>query len=439
MLNFLKMLLGVLFIFWVANSYADEQSELFQRYIKGDKTALAELLSRAEKNEVKAQLWLGNAYYGDKNYEKAIVWYEKAAEAGDRGAQNNLGERYKDGEGVAKDYEKSFYWLSKAAGQNIPRAQNLLGDSYYDGLGVKKNREEAVNWYRKAAEQGDWKGQLNLGEVFRLGEGVSKDYQEALKWLQKAAEQGSTAAMGQMGYIYQHGGFGVIQDFSKAITLYETAAQKGEAFSMNQLGWLYENGVGKKRSITEALKWYRKGAENNGNKAAKENLARLEQQYRAAFNKASSLTEIEQFISAYEGIDIDNLIPQARNKLAESRLQEYRNAFKEAFYASEFEQFITTYQGKDPDKLIPKARQLMAAAIKRDKADSERLRKENEYQRAHACDHLYSGKAVTFVAESDRNEGFITGVGGGVASAKVNSGTYGYNVGKIIERPCSSF
>jgi hypothetical protein len=73
------------------------------------------------------------------------------------------------------------------------------------------------------------------------------------------------------------------------------------------------------------------------------------------------------------------------------------------------------------------------------KMDDERQSKENAYRSAHICDHLYSGKAVTFVAESDRNEGFITGVGDGVASAKVTSGTYGYNIGKIIERPCSSF
>lgn len=59
--------------------------------------------------------------------------------------------------------------------------------------------------------------------------------------------------------------------------------------------------------------------------------------------------------------------------------------------------------------------------------------------RDSVCDGLYSGKAVTFVADSDRNQGIITGVGNGVASAKVISGTYGYNIGKVIERPCNSF
>lgn len=59
--------------------------------------------------------------------------------------------------------------------------------------------------------------------------------------------------------------------------------------------------------------------------------------------------------------------------------------------------------------------------------------------RDSVCDGLYSGKAVTFVADSDRNQGIITGVGNGVASAKVINGTYGYNIGKVIERPCSSF
>lgn len=275
MLNQVKLLLGLCLFLYAITVHANEQFELYKRYREGDKAALTELLARSENGDAIAQLWLGNAYYGDKNYTESVMWYAKAAEAGVAGAQNNLGERYMDGEGVTKDYEKAFYWLSKAAEQNIPRAYALLGNLYYQGWGVEKNYEEAANLYRKAAEQGLGSGQQSLAQLLFAGEGVTKDYQEALKWYQKAADQGFSLSMKQIGYIYQEGGFGVIKDTNKAKTWYELAAQKGNASAMNQLGWLYEHGIATEPNIKEALNWYRKGAANN--QAAKENLARLEQ------------------------------------------------------------------------------------------------------------------------------------------------------------------
>ena len=54
-------------------------------------------------------------------------------------------------------------WWRKAAEQDLPDAQNNLGARYADGQGVAKDAVEAVKWFRKAAAQNDPEAQFNLG------------------------------------------------------------------------------------------------------------------------------------------------------------------------------------------------------------------------------------------------------------------------------------
>ncbi len=71
-----------------------------------------------------------------QNYKKAIKWYEKASENGDRNAQAELGYFYYSGRGVEQDLKKSFFWFERAAYQNLPAAQYSLGIMWYSGYGV---------------------------------------------------------------------------------------------------------------------------------------------------------------------------------------------------------------------------------------------------------------------------------------------------------------
>ena len=87
----------------------------------------------------------GAAAYQRGDYATALRGFRPLAEQGDAGAQNNLGNLYKLGEGVPQDYA------------------------------------EAVKWYRKAAEQGSAAAQLNLGIMYEDGQGVPQDYAETLK------------------------------------------------------------------------------------------------------------------------------------------------------------------------------------------------------------------------------------------------------------------
>ena len=58
---------------------------------------------------------------------------------------------------------------------------------------------------RFAAERGSVSAQLAPGNMYASGKGAWQDYDEALRWFRKAAEQGSTAAMDNIGVLYELG------------------------------------------------------------------------------------------------------------------------------------------------------------------------------------------------------------------------------------------
>jgi|GEM_PF-2700154 len=147
----------------------------------------------------KADFLYGQRYYDgegvEQNFAEAVVWFRKAAEQGDKTAQNNLGVCYYEGKGVKQDYTEAAKWIRMAADQGIAAAQSNLGACYSDGRGVKQDDAEAVKWFRKAAEQGDVDAQCLLGIYYSYGKGVEQNNTEALRWCRKAAEQGSKPAM----------------------------------------------------------------------------------------------------------------------------------------------------------------------------------------------------------------------------------------------------
>ena len=69
-----------------------------------------------------------------------------------------------------------------------PCDQNNLGDLYYYGDGIARDQGEALKWFRLAADQGYADAQHNLGEMYFNGEAVERSYQEAYMWLTLAAE-----------------------------------------------------------------------------------------------------------------------------------------------------------------------------------------------------------------------------------------------------------
>ncbi len=211
-----------------------------------------------------AQYDLGMCYKDgvcvDRNYEKAVKWWNQSAEQGFAPAQFALATCYFSGIGIEENYGEAIKWYRMAAEQELLPAQHSLAICYLNGKGVEQDHEEAVQWFRKAAEQGYVPAQGDLGSCYRSGMGVEQNYREAIKWYRKAAEQGYAVAQNDLGSCYKEGK-GVLKDNWEAVKWYRKAAEQGLELAQYNLGFCYMNGEGVAVNKEYAAKWWRKAAD----------------------------------------------------------------------------------------------------------------------------------------------------------------------------------
>ena len=96
----------------------------------------------------------------------------------------------------------------------------------------------------------------------------SEEYQCYLKALE--SNQNNMYAQYNIGLCYEYGR-GVTQNYNEAVKWYRKAAEQGNASAQNNLGGCYYNGRGVTQDYYEAVKWYRKAAEQ-GDATAQNNL-----------------------------------------------------------------------------------------------------------------------------------------------------------------------
>mgnify|MGYP001233149072 FL=1 len=67
------------------------------------------------------------------------------------------------------------------------------------------------------------------------------------------------------------------RDMLKEVAVTLKAAERGDVDAQNFLGWMYSQGSGVRKSKVEAIKWYRKAAQQ-GDSDAKQALLELEEE-----------------------------------------------------------------------------------------------------------------------------------------------------------------
>jgi hypothetical protein len=126
--------------------------------------------------------------------KKSLADLKLAAKRGEAAAQQVLGARFHEGDGVQQDFKHAALWYGKAAAQGFARAQLDLGTLHAQGLGMQLDYAEAVRWFRRAADHGDSLALYTLGACYEDGSGVEQSLDEACYWYKRAAEQGFEAA-----------------------------------------------------------------------------------------------------------------------------------------------------------------------------------------------------------------------------------------------------
>jgi len=115
----------------------------------------------------KEQLDKAGADVGAGKYKEGAAEFKALADKGNPFAQCIMGVMSQNGRGVTKDIHQAINWYMKSANQGFAGAEEHLGEIYRDGTdGIKKDTKLAANWFRRAAFHGDGKAQLALGKMF---------------------------------------------------------------------------------------------------------------------------------------------------------------------------------------------------------------------------------------------------------------------------------
>jgi TPR repeat protein len=140
--------------------------------------------------------------------DKALDDLVARAMQGDAAAQYDLGYRYQNGIGVEKDEERAVYWYIKAAEQGNAVAQDRLQFLTEEkGISVPfTEKSQDNNVFSSDSDDSEFKdlsanvtqGDTALGLFYANGIGMLKDEIKSEEVLTKAAEQGHSDAQDQL-------------------------------------------------------------------------------------------------------------------------------------------------------------------------------------------------------------------------------------------------
>ena len=99
---------------------------------------------------------LANRYHDDDLEDEAMVWWRRAAEAGDAEAAFNLGSMLED-----DDPEAALAWYERAAAAGHVEAKVNAGTLFAEEGAF----DRAAQWWTSAAEDGDTDAMYNLGQL----------------------------------------------------------------------------------------------------------------------------------------------------------------------------------------------------------------------------------------------------------------------------------
>ena len=205
------------------------------------------LRRRAESGDAAAECYICGWRYANgrgviQDDEKAVEWYQKAAEQGHAIAQYDLSWMYQHGRGVSPNSSEAFQWCRRAAEQGYADAQNTLGwrYQYVKGVGAQ-NYEKAIKWYRKAAEQGHADAQANLRVLSaRSGAQSSRSEQVNTDNVQPVRLDYRSTPTEEINFDGTHTisrAFG--RHNVRTFLHYQRAAQQGDTTAQNNIGVMY--------------------------------------------------------------------------------------------------------------------------------------------------------------------------------------------------------
>lgn len=195
-------------------------------------------------------------YYGKEvpaDIDKAIVWYHRAAQAGDANGWFALGQIYESHPKV-RNIRDSVKWLEKGikAGskESMYQLALMLQDNRYGIQDVRR----AVRLYEASLDAYQGCAAINAALLYAKGVGVRRDYVLARKYGRLAADRGNVKGLDVLAYVDMHQ-----KKYREAARLYRLGSAQGSAFASLQLGVLHANGWGVDKDIDAAEDYFYQG------------------------------------------------------------------------------------------------------------------------------------------------------------------------------------
>jgi hypothetical protein len=157
--------------------------------VRGDKENNKRVIERVKANDPNALRQIGVRRYQEEDYDQAIEYLKKAAELGDFHAHCKLGYMYYKGEGVEKDLEKAVHHFEKAAIGGHPYARNNLAVFEQN----KGNFERATKHFIIAAKLGLEISMKQLWKHYSAGHITKEDLDATLRGHQAAIDATKSA------------------------------------------------------------------------------------------------------------------------------------------------------------------------------------------------------------------------------------------------------
>lgn len=166
---------------------------MYQFDLKNYAEALRWYRRGVEQDDESSRIHLAEMYMDGtgvpQDFSEAMRLYLPSAQKNNSVAVYKIGLIYLRGDhAVPQDYQKAMQWFQRAAELGFARAHNDIGYMLEEGLGAKRDVAAAAKWYRVSAEQGWGKAQVNMARLHEDGQGVPQDRKEAFYWYRLAAD-----------------------------------------------------------------------------------------------------------------------------------------------------------------------------------------------------------------------------------------------------------
>ena len=177
--------------------------------------------------------------------------------------ENKTEQENKDWENTKKRHTKASYTnyiTDYPKGKYLKDAKNAINKIKQKDAKRQKEEERIDLENKTEQENKDWENTKKRHTKASYTNYIT-DYPKG-KYLKEAQYS--------LGYMY-HYGYGVEKDYKEAVKWYRKAANQGHASGQYSLGYMYRNGYGVEKDYKEAVKWYRKAA-NQGHAYAQNGL-----------------------------------------------------------------------------------------------------------------------------------------------------------------------